>query len=145
MHPLSVGMSFSLHPKLGQRSHLIGQLDGCVLLLKDHAHFPWMILVPEVADGIEDLHQLDDERYLEVCQAIRKISFFLTNFFKPEKLNVACIGNQVRQMHIHLVARNCDDPAWPGTVWAHSDWQPRDPQEIEAIVNAARAALIDAR
>jgi diadenosine tetraphosphate (Ap4A) HIT family hydrolase len=34
-------------------------------------------------------------------------------------LNVAAIGNKTPQLHIHVIARNTADPAWPYTVWDH--------------------------
>lgn len=133
--------SFPLHPRLARGTFDVGRLRGCRLLLKDNALFPWLILVPEVAEGIEDLHQLDADRYTEVTAAIREVSAFCADYFRPTKLNVACIGNQVRQMHLHVVARSEDDPAWPGTVWAHPGKQPYDPDRSAGIVAAARAAL----
>jgi diadenosine tetraphosphate (Ap4A) HIT family hydrolase len=27
------------------------------------------------------------------------------------------LGNVVAQLHLHIVLRNKDDPAWPGPVW----------------------------
>jgi len=131
-------MAFSLHPKLAAGGFELGRIGGCRLLLKNNALFPWLILVPEVEDGIEDLHQLSPERYNEVMAAVRKVSLFVSNHFKPEKLNVACIGNQVRQMHIHIVGRSTGDPAWPGTVWAHDGKQAYHESEIEEITQAAR-------
>ena len=88
------------------------------MLLKNNALFPWLILVPEVGPEIEDLHQLEPERFHEVAELIREVSCFVSDHFKPDKLNVACIGNQVRQMHIHVVGRSPADPAWPGVVWS---------------------------
>jgi diadenosine tetraphosphate (Ap4A) HIT family hydrolase len=109
-------------------------------LLKDNALFPWLLLVPEV-EGIEDLHELPLEKYHEVMTAIRHVSQFMSYYFQPEKLNVACIGNQVRQMHIHIVARSLEDPAWPGTVWAYDGKEPYAPARSEAICAAARTFL----
>lgn len=88
------------------------------MFLKNNALFPWLILVPEVEEGIEDLHQLDAKTFQEVTAAVREVSCFVSEYFQPDKLNVACIGNQVRQMHIHIVGRSAGDPAWPGVVWA---------------------------
>lgn len=133
-------MAFTLDPKLANGGFHLGQLSGCQLLLKNNSRFPWFILVPEV-EGIEDLHQLDPQYYLEVMDAIRHISEFVESHFSPEKLNVACIGNIVRQMHIHIVARFTDDPAWPGTVWAYEGKDAYTPEEIEEIRDAARIAL----
>ena len=33
------------------------------------------------------------------------------------KLNVAALGNQVRQLHVHVIARFENDAAWPRPVW----------------------------
>jgi len=116
-------------------------MGGCRLLLKDNALFPWLLLVPEVEEGIEDLHQLEVARYDEVMAAVRSVSQFVEDHFRPEKLNVACIGNQVRQMHIHIVGRSTGDPAWPGTVWAFDGKLAYQDEEVAGIVAAARARL----
>jgi diadenosine tetraphosphate (Ap4A) HIT family hydrolase len=137
-------MEFTLHPRLAAGSFEIGRLRGCRLLLKNHASFPWLLLVPEVDNSIEDLHQLDPQHYESVMLAIREVSGFVSQHFKPEKLNVACIGNQVRQMHIHVVARFTDDPAWPGTVWAYEGKNPYTDDDAAAIVSAAKRYFSDA-
>lgn len=134
-------MSFSLHPKLAEGGFDFGRIRGCRLMLKNNAVFPWFLLVPEVEQGIEDLHQLDAAFYAEVMEAVRLVSIFISEHFRPEKLNVACIGNQVRQMHIHLVGRSAGDPAWPGTVWAFEGKQSYDNEEIARIRTMVMSAL----
>jgi diadenosine tetraphosphate (Ap4A) HIT family hydrolase len=133
-------MAFELHPRLASGSFEIGRLGGCRLLLKNNALFPWLLLIPEV-EGIEDLHQLPPGQYEEVMLAMRSVSEFVASYFQPEKLNVACIGNQVRQMHIHIVGRAADDPAWPGTVWAYEGKRDYTEEEIKKIRLAARSFL----
>jgi diadenosine tetraphosphate (Ap4A) HIT family hydrolase len=133
-------MSFTLHPRLAAGGEEIGRMGGCLLLLKDHAVFPWFLLVPEV-DGIEDLHLLEPDAYHEVMDAVRRVSEFVTSYFKPEKLNIGCIGNQVRQLHLHIVGRSSEDPAWPGTVWAYDGKKSYSEEEKERIRAAARAFL----
>lgn len=134
-------MSFSLHPRLAAGGFEIGTIGGCRLLLKNNALFPWFLLVPEVEEGIEDLHQLPENQYAEVMAAIRRVSEFVSGHFQPEKLNVACIGNQVRQMHIHIVGRSPQDPAWPGTVWAFDGKSAYSETEVSNIIAAARERL----
>jgi diadenosine tetraphosphate (Ap4A) HIT family hydrolase len=107
-------------------------------MLKNEANFPWFILVPEVAEGIEDLHQLDERMFQEVTLLIREISEFVSLYFKPEKLNVACIGSMVRQMHIHVVGRFVEDPAWPGVVWAFDGRLGYDEARAGEIVAATK-------
>jgi diadenosine tetraphosphate (Ap4A) HIT family hydrolase len=134
-------MEFTLHPRLAAGSHDFGTELGCRILLKDNALFPWFILVPEVAEGIEDLHQLEPDAYGDVMILLRLVSEFVAGHFKPEKLNVACIGNQVRQMHIHIVGRSPSDPAWPGVVWGFEGKQAYTEDQVEKIQDAFDEAL----
>lgn len=134
-------MNFVLNERLAAGSFEIARMDGCRILLKNEANFPWFIIVPEVPQGIEDLHQLDEETFTAVMLAVRKVSRFVEAHFRPEKLNVACIGNIVRQMHIHVVGRSTDDPAWPGVVWAFDGKRKYGEGEAERIVSAAQEFL----
>ncbi|RYD33759.1 MAG: HIT family protein [Verrucomicrobiaceae bacterium] len=133
--------AFTLHPRLAAGSHWLGRRQGCRLLLKDNALFPWILIVPEVSEGVEDLHQLDPDRYRQVMELVRRVSQFVSAQFQPDKLNVACIGNQVRQMHIHIVGRSEGDAAWPGTVWASEAKSLWPTEEVERIRAAARVEL----
>lgn len=134
-------MSFALHPRLEKGTHFIGKSGTCQVLLKDNAAFPWILIVPETSDEFEDLHELPAEQFAEVVFLVRQVSQFMSDFFKPEKLNVACIGNIVRQMHLHLVARSRDDPAWPDPVWGSEVKKPYEAEEIIEICVKARLAL----
>ena len=134
-------MAFQIHPRLVAGGFELGRLGGCRLLLKNNRLFPWLILVPEV-EGIEDLHQLPLADYQEVMVAMRGVCEFVSAHFQPEKLNVACIGNQVRQMHLHIVGRSPGDPAWPGTVWAFEGKQVYSEGQTAVIRSAARSHLV---
>jgi len=136
-------MSFTLHPRLAAGTFELGELLGCRVLLKNNAIFPWILIVPEVEEGIEDLHQLDASLYGDVAIAIRLVSQFVADHFHPEKLNVACIGNQVRQMHIHIVGRSTGDPAWPGVVWSFEGKKEYRATEV-AMIRAAWELHADA-
>src|SRR6218665_3595338 len=133
-------MAFVLNPKLEDGGFALGRVNGCRLLLKNNALFPWLILVPEV-EGVEDLHELSPKQYLGALAPRRHVSEFVESHFSPEKLNVACIGNVVRQMHIHIVGRSSGDPAWPGTVWAFDGKKAYTDEEVEEIRETARIAL----
>ena len=73
--------------------------------------------------------------------AQRQVSEFVASYFQPEKLNTGCIGNQVRQLHLHIIGRSSSDPAWPGTVWAYAEKTPYQLAEVEEITAAARHHL----
>lgn len=108
------------------------------LLLMNDRRWPWLILVPRRAGIVElfdlaqeDRHQLDREA-CEVAQALKTLT-------GAEKMNVATLGNSVRQFHLHVVARRTDDPNWPRPVWGFGEREPYAPSEAEAL----RARLLE--
>ena len=110
-------MPFQLNERLAAGGFDFGTLGKCRVLLKDNATFPWFILVPEVDESITELHQLDAADYASVMFTVRQMSEFVDSHFKADKVNVAAIGNIVKQLHIHVVARFENDAAWPGVIW----------------------------
>ena len=109
-------MAFVLHEKLAADCESLGNLDLCkVLLMRDH-RFPWVILVPRI-DGLRDFHDLPREQALGLFDEIDRLSRILVDEFGAEKINVAALGNQVPQLHVHVIARYASDAAWPGPVW----------------------------
>ncbi len=122
---------FEVHPRLLGGSHMLGRLENCQVLLKDNSHFAWFILVPEV--GVEELHELGADDYRRLGEATRVVSEFVAREFAPDKVNVAAIGNQVRQLHVHVVGRWTSDPAWPGVVWGCDARRAYPAAEVERI------------
>ena len=135
-------MNFSINERLTSSSIQLGIISDCHVLMKNDSTFPWFMVIPQVEGGIEDLHNLPEQRFLEVMQIIRRVSAFVEETFKPEKLNVGCIGNIVRQMHIHIIGRNTKDPVWPGVVWGATYKNETYSQDaIEKIQNSFSAFL----
>lgn len=109
-------MNFLLNPRLEADTKLIGDLPLCRVLLMNNQHFPWVILVPRIADAVE-LTDLSDDDYAAVTAEIRQVSKAMQRIWQPYKMNTAALGNQVRQLHIHIIARFEGDAAWPNPVW----------------------------
>jgi diadenosine tetraphosphate (Ap4A) HIT family hydrolase len=137
MHP------FALHDRLARGSTDLGRVNHCRVLLKNHGPFPWILLVPEWPDARE-LHDLPAEVYAAACQAIQRFSHWMSTWPGVEKVNVAAIGNQVPQLHIHIVGRHSQDPAWPGVVWAHPEKIPYSTTELEQHIARIHTWLAEA-
>ena len=108
---------WSLHVNL-KNKQFIANLPLCCVLLENESHYPWIILVPrrpQVA-RIFDLTRDDQLQLLSELDLSQKIVW---DSFSLTQLNVAAIGNKTPQLHIHIIGRREDDPAWPGTVWDH--------------------------
>jgi diadenosine tetraphosphate (Ap4A) HIT family hydrolase len=58
-----------------------------------------------------------------------------------DKLNVAALGNLTPQLHVHVIGRRSDDPAWPSPVWGVGSPQPYSDTALMVALNTARDAL----
>lgn len=58
-----------------------------------------------------------------------------------DKLNIGALGNIVRQLHVHVLARVAGDAAWPGPVWGHSPAEAYVESELVTRVQALKEAL----
>jgi len=131
-----------LHPQLAEDTHPLAQLALSELRLMDDANHPWLILVPRVAGAVE-LLDLDHDQQAQLMREIDGIGRLLQRAFKPDKLNVAALGNVVPQLHVHVIARYRDDIAWPRPVWGTATAQPYSPEALVERVERLRAALTD--
>lgn len=89
--------------------------------------------VPEMTD-------LDDEERAQVMNAVWACERVLRELFRPHKVNVASLGNQVPHLHWHVIARRRDDRHFPDPVWS----APRRPstQHEGAVGDAAIASRL---
>lgn len=110
-------MSFELHPNLIRKTFVL-DLPLCRVLLEDEAHYPWIFLVPRRANisKIMDLKLEDQILLMTELDWAQKI---IWEQFHPTQINVAALGNKTPQLHVHVIGRRHDDPAWPGAVWDH--------------------------
>ena len=108
--------AFALDPKLAADSVAVAELPLSDVRLMDDARFPWLLLVPRRAGAVEiiDLEKPDRAALFEEINAVSQA---LRTATACEKLNVAALGNQVKQLHVHVVGRFAGDAAWPGPIW----------------------------
>lgn len=114
---------FQLDPRLERDTIPVASFALCRVLLMNDARYPWLILAP-ARDGLEELHDLEAVDQSLLNREVMLVSRAMKQLFAPEKINVGALGNIVRQLHIHVVARFVDDPAWPGPVWGHGAAMP---------------------
>ena len=109
-------MRFEVDSRIQTSSFWLGEWPLSSVYLKNDANFPWIILVPRV-DDVQEIYQLSKvNRYL-LMDEMAMLSTIMSDFFKPDKLNVGALGNIVSQLHLHVVARFKSDKVWPHSVW----------------------------
>lgn len=107
---------FTLDPQLAADTVHVGDLALCRVLLMDDARFPWLILVPRRAE-MSEITDLGPEDARALMDEMRIATGVMLALAKPDKVNVAALGNVVAQLHVHVIGRFRSDPAWPKPVW----------------------------
>ncbi len=125
--------------RLSRDSDLLTKIGLCELRLMKDGRWPWLVLVPQRAGVSEvfDLTPLDQTMLtfetVLVAEALKKVT-------GATKINTGALGNIVRQLHVHVIARSEGDPNWPGPVWGFGTAAPRSAEETSAFT----AKLLDA-
>jgi diadenosine tetraphosphate (Ap4A) HIT family hydrolase len=132
-------VTFVLDARLAADTVPVGDLALSRLLLMDDARFCWLILVPR-QENLSELVDLDAHKRAVLMEEIAAVSEVLRRLPDVDKINVGALGNIVRQLHIHIVARRIGDAAWPGPVWGAGA-----PQRYEALRGRELAADLKER
>lgn len=131
---------FHLDPRLAADTRPVLDLPLCRLLMMRGVDHPWLILVPRAADLVEILDLSEhDRRWL--FDEVARVSEALRTETGCHKLNVGALGNVVAQLHVHVIARFRDDPAWPNPVWGRPVVRPRTEADDLALADRLRARL----
>ncbi|MEX0900412.1 MAG: HIT family protein [Gammaproteobacteria bacterium] len=130
----------ALDPRLAADTLSVAQLPLCSVRLMNDARYPWIILVPRVEDAVEllDLSDADQQRLYD---EIRQCARVLQEHTSADKLNIAALGNVVRQLHVHVVARFHDDDAWPKPVWGVHPAVPYEDDAAATLIQALATRL----
>jgi diadenosine tetraphosphate (Ap4A) HIT family hydrolase len=96
--------------------------------------------VPKKPDATEII-DLEKEEQPVLMQEIAITSAALKRITGCHKLNVAALGNQVRQLHVHVIARFETDAAWAGPVWGKGARVPYEEKARGDLAAKLKAAL----
>ena len=114
----AVDAGFQLDARLAADTVFVADWILCRVLLMDDAQFPWLVLVPR-REGLAELDDLPERDRTQLMREITRAMTVLRGTVECDKLNIGALGNIVRQLHVHVVARREGDAAWPGPVWGH--------------------------
>ncbi len=135
-----IGTGFSLDPRLAADTYPVISLPLCDVLLMNDARYPWLILVPRRAGAVE-ITDLDADEQTLLWQEVNRASAALRTVAPCDKLNLGALGNIVRQLHVHVVARREGDAAWPGPVWGNGHAMAYEHERLVALIASLRQTL----
>ena len=133
-------MSFSLDARLSRDTDFVADLPLCRVLLMNDSRWPWLVLVPR-RDNLAELSDLEAVDRTRLIEEAVQMAHWLKAHTRAEKINLGALGNIVRQLHVHVVARSAGDPGWPGPGWGFGAAARYNDAEAKALIEAARQGL----
>ena len=131
---------FELDPRLATDTFLVGETPLSQVLLMNDTRYPWLILVPRRGD-ITEPFALSEADQAQLWQESMRLGQAMKAHFAADKINIATLGNQVAQLHVHHIARFHVDAAWPGPVWGVGSAVPYSDAALDVLIGELRRVL----
>jgi diadenosine tetraphosphate (Ap4A) HIT family hydrolase len=132
--------TWELHPQLDTDTTPLGDLELSRVLVINDANYPWLLLVPR-RRGVVEIIDLDEVERAQLMTEISRVAAALKEVTGCDKLNIAALGNAVPQLHVHIIARRKNDPAWPRPVWGVTPARSHDPGALDRFMTALRKLI----
>lgn len=129
-----------LDQKLADDSIFVADWPLSQLRLINDSRFPWLVLVPRVSN-IEEIFQLSSYDQQRLLQESSHLAKALSDLFKADKMNVAALGNVVRQLHVHHIVRYVGDCCYPSPVWGVGEAVSYTEQELRLCLEMLHDSL----
>ena len=133
---------FVLDRRLERDSCFVGRLPLCQLRLINDSRWCWLLLVP-MRDGLVEIHDLTSGDHNMLAGETADVSKRLKQLTGAEKINTGALGNIVRQLHIHVVARSVGDHNWPGPIWGYGASVHYEKDAAEKLISRLQGRLDD--
>lgn len=134
---------FELDARLASDSVLVADGPLSQLRLVDDTRFPWLVLVPRIPGAVEWL-DLDGASQRLLLAEINLCGQLLRALGPVHKINIGALGNVVRQLHVHVLARSEGDAAWPAPAWGSGPAVRYPAEQRQHLVEQLRRHMADA-
>jgi len=138
-----MGGDFQLDARLASDSVLVADGPLSQVRLVDDTRFPWLVLVPRIPGAVEWL-DLDGASQRLLLAEINLCGTLLRALGPVHKINIGALGNVVRQLHVHVLARSEGDAAWPAPAWGSGPAVRYPAQQRLHLVEQLRRHMADA-
>ena len=133
-------MAFQLDDRLAADTVSVMQSGVIDVRMMRDARYYWLVLVPQIENAVE-WFDLPDVAARALFTTAQETAQRLQALTRADKMNIAALGNMVKQLHVHVIARHETDEAWPGPVWGVGEAVDFDEAELKDRLIALRAIL----
>ena len=128
-------------PLCQSSSHeILWQDDFCRVILLGDADYPAYCRV-ELIEHVKEMSDLPPPERAHMMKVVFATETALRETIRPDKINLASLGNKTPHMHWHIIPRFENDKHFPNSHWGEAlrDGQPRTLSEAEK--NALQAKI----
>lgn len=121
---------------------LIWQNDLCRVVRLDDSDYPGFcrVILNRHIKEMTDLAVADRASLMHVVFAVEQA---IREVLRPDKINLASLGNKTPHLHWHVIPRFGDDRTFPNPIWGEPT-QETLPQPLDADMSARLKAAISA-
>jgi len=131
---------FALDDRLANDSVFVEITGLCEVRLMKDRRWPWLVLVPR-RPGMSEVFELTPLDRILLTFETDKVGSALKTLTGAAKINVGALGNIVRQLHVHVIARSEGDANWPGPVWGYGKAEPYSDEDMNSLIAKLRETL----
>ena len=115
--------------------------DLCRVVRVDEPDYPGFlrVILNRHAREMTDLTASEREALMAVVWKVEEV---LREVMRPDKMNVASLGNMTPHVHWHVIPRFRDDRHFPGPVWAVPQREAARPAERDQDARRVGAVLL---
>ena len=112
----------------------------CRVVLVDDADYPGFcrVILQAHVKEMSDLSAVQQNRLMRVVFATEAV---VRQVMKPDKINLASLGNLTPHLHWHVIPRFADDRHFPQPVWAAPQRDSRPGVALNLVASVLKAAL----
>jgi diadenosine tetraphosphate (Ap4A) HIT family hydrolase len=112
----------------------------CRVVLVDDADYPGFcrVILQEHVKEMSDLSVVQQSRLMRVVFATEAA---VRQGLKPDKINLASLGNLTPHLHWHVIPRFVDDRHFPQPIWAAAQRAARPQAQLNLIASVLKSAL----
>lgn len=89
-------------------------------------------------DHVREMTDLTDPDRAQIMHTVWQVEGAVREIMRPDKMNIASLGNVVPHLHWHVIPRYFDDAHFPGPIWAQVQ------RTVEESILDSRMALLPA-
>lgn len=112
----------------------------CRVVLVDDADYPGFcrVILQAHVKEMSDLSAVQQNRLMRVVFGTEAV---VRQVMKPDKINLASLGNLTPHLHWHVIPRFVDDRHFPQSVWAAPQRESRPQAQLNLIASVLKSAL----